>query len=222
MLKQQTVNSGERRLPRLLGARLHAPSTRTSAPTRTSPTSSHRAHALGLKVYLDVVVNHTGDVDPALERRHLLGHPVPRLSRQVLQGGELRDRQAFPLPGRAVHARGAVRGSAATGTLKKPAWLNDPLNYHDRGNIDFGSCSPQCFEQGDFFGLDDLFTEKPNVMKRPRRRSTRRGSRASTSTASASTPRSTSTPRSSSSGCRRSARRRRRRDVRPTSRSSAR
>ena len=49
--------------------------------------------------------------------------------------------------------------------LKKPAWLNDPLNYHDRGNIDFGSCSAQCFEQGDFFGLDDLFTEKPNVMK---------------------------------------------------------
>ena len=57
-----------------------------------------------------------------------------------------------------------VRGAAATGTLKKPAWLNDPLNYHDRGNIDFGSCSQQCFEQGDFFGLDDLFTEKPNVV----------------------------------------------------------
>jgi glycosidase len=46
---------------------------------------------------------------------------------------------------------------------KRPAWLNDPLNYHDRGNIDFGSCSLTCFEQGDFFGLDDLFTEKPNV-----------------------------------------------------------
>jgi glycosidase len=47
---------------------------------------------------------------------------------------------------------------------KKPEWLNDPLNYHDRGNIDFGSCSQTCFEQGDFYGLDDLFTEKPNVM----------------------------------------------------------
>jgi len=46
---------------------------------------------------------------------------------------------------------------------KSPAWLNDPLNYHDRGNIDFGSCSITCFEQGDFFGLDDLFTEKPVV-----------------------------------------------------------
>src|ERR1019366_8107733 len=35
---------------------------------------------------------------------------------------------------------------------------------HDRGNIDFSSCSQQCFEQGDFYGLDDLFTEKPNVL----------------------------------------------------------
>jgi hypothetical protein len=48
---------------------------------------------------------------------------------------------------------------------RKPGWLNDALNYHDRGNIDFGSCSTLCFEQGDFFGLDDLFSEKPNVMK---------------------------------------------------------
>jgi glycosidase len=47
---------------------------------------------------------------------------------------------------------------------KKPEWLNDPLNYHDRGNIDFSSCSTTCFEQGDFYGLDDLFTEKPNVL----------------------------------------------------------
>ena len=48
---------------------------------------------------------------------------------------------------------------------KKPEWLNDPLNYHDRGDIDFSSCSQVCFEQGDFFGLDDLFTEKPNVRR---------------------------------------------------------
>jgi Alpha amylase, catalytic domain len=48
---------------------------------------------------------------------------------------------------------------------RKPGWLNDALNYHDRGNIDFGACSTLRFEQGDFFGLDDLFSEKPNVMK---------------------------------------------------------
>ena len=45
-------------------------------------------------------------------------------------------------------------------TAKKPAWLNDLTKYHNRGDVDFASCSQQCLEQGDFFGLDDLFTEQ--------------------------------------------------------------
>ena len=49
-------------------------------------------------------------------------------------------------------------------TAKQPAWLNDVTKYHNRGDIDFSSCSETCFEQGDFFGLDDLFTEQPAVM----------------------------------------------------------
>jgi len=49
-------------------------------------------------------------------------------------------------------------------TAKKPAWLNDPTRYHDRGDIDFGSCNETCIEQGDFFGLDDLFTERRDVV----------------------------------------------------------
>jgi hypothetical protein len=36
--------------------------------------------------------------------------------------------------------------------------------YHDRGDINFDSCSVTCFEQGDFYGLDDLFTEQPAVL----------------------------------------------------------
>jgi hypothetical protein len=48
---------------------------------------------------------------------------------------------------------------------KSPAWMNDPTNYHDRGDIDFNSCNEVCYEQGDFFGLDDLFTEKPIVWR---------------------------------------------------------
>jgi hypothetical protein len=50
-------------------------------------------------------------------------------------------------------------------TAKKPAWLNDPTRYHDRGDIDFSSCNQTCFEQGDFFGLDDLFTERQDVVR---------------------------------------------------------
>lgn len=47
--------------------------------------------------------------------------------------------------------------------VKKPDWLNDVTNYHDRGDVDFSSCSQACYEQADVFGLDDLFTEKPVV-----------------------------------------------------------
>ena len=121
------------------------------------------AHGLGMKVYLDVVVNHTADVvqltgtsytdvpyrdchgrrfNPA---RYVTAKSFPCLKASTMP------RVPFVLPG--------------DRKAKSPAWLNDPLNYHDRGNIDFGSCSQACFEQGDFFGLDDLFTEKPAVMK---------------------------------------------------------
>ncbi len=55
--------------------------------------------------------------------------------------------------------------SPADAHAKNPAWLNSPLNYHDRGDIDFSSCSASCLDWGDFSGLDDLFTEKPNVEK---------------------------------------------------------
>lgn len=47
-------------------------------------------------------------------------------------------------------------------TLKKPAWLNDLTNYHNRGDSTF---SGESSLYGDFYGLDDLFTEKPEVIK---------------------------------------------------------
>jgi alpha-amylase len=89
------------------------------------------AHRLGLKVILDVVVNHTADV----------------IQLSSYQYGEPKT-PSVP---------------AAERDIKDPAWLNDPANYHNRGNIDFANCSPACLELGDFFGLDDLATERANV-----------------------------------------------------------
>ena len=121
------------------------------------------AHALGLKVYLDVVVNHTADVIQLengatysdIRFRDCHGHFFDAARYVTAKRFPCLAARYMPevpyLPPGAAHE-------------KKPAWLNDPLNYHDRGNIDFGSCSEQCFEQGDFYGLDDLFTEKPNVL----------------------------------------------------------
>ena len=45
--------------------------------------------------------------------------------------------------------------------VKNPSWLNDPLLYHNRGDSTFAGESSQ---YGDFFGLDDLFTEHPAVV----------------------------------------------------------
>ena len=46
-------------------------------------------------------------------------------------------------------------------TVKVPAWLNDVTLYHNRGDTTF---TGEDSLYGDFFGLDDLFTEHPRVV----------------------------------------------------------
>jgi len=120
------------------------------------------AHALGMKVYLDVVVNHTADV-VQLTGTSYSDIPYRDCHGKKFNPARYVTAKAFPCL-KAANMPRVPFVLKADQYLKKPAWLNDPLNYHDRGDIDFGSCSQECFEQGDFFGLDDLFTEKPNVM----------------------------------------------------------
>ncbi|MGA1699235.1 MAG: alpha-amylase family glycosyl hydrolase, partial [Ilumatobacteraceae bacterium] len=95
------------------------------------------AHSLGMKVYLDVVVNHTGDVIMLVGGSGFVEAPSPAY-------------EAYVLPDES--------------SLKKPEWMNDTSNYHNRGDINWGGCSQACIEQGDFSGLDDLYTEKPEVV----------------------------------------------------------
>ncbi len=124
------------------------------------------AHGLGLKVYLDVVVNHTADVIiPAGGSTYRGADEVPYrdckgkpYSAQRYAGS-----RRFPC----VSSRYQPRQPLVlpqNRNLKKPAWLNQVTRYHNRGSITFDSCSPACFEQGDFFGLDDIFTEQPVVV----------------------------------------------------------
>lgn len=83
------------------------------------------AKKLGLKLILDVVTNHTGDVI------------------------QYQDRTAYIPQGKE--------------SAKNPTWLNDLTNYHNVG--DMGRCwgDGPCTQLGDFYGLDDLATEKPVV-----------------------------------------------------------
>jgi glycosidase len=119
------------------------------------------AHKLGMKVILDVVVNHTGDIiedgstynaAPYRDCRGKVFNPVKYVGKKTFPCMSVSKMPNVPfvLPGLAH--------------VKKPAWLNDLTNYHERGPVDFSSCNQACYEQGDVFGLDDLFTEKPAVV----------------------------------------------------------
>ncbi len=121
------------------------------------------AHGLGLKVYLDVVVNHTADVVELTNGGTYSDAPYRDCHGRRFNPARYVTSKRFPCLKASTMPEVPLLLTADR-HLKKPEWLNNPLNYHDRGNIDFGSCSEQCFEQGDFFGLDDLFTEKPNVL----------------------------------------------------------
>jgi len=47
--------------------------------------------------------------------------------------------------------------------LKSPSWLNDLSNYHNVGDMNHCWGTGDCTTLGDFYGLDDLATEKPVV-----------------------------------------------------------
>jgi glycosidase len=119
------------------------------------------AHRLGLKVILDVVVNHTADVVRVVS--DYSSAPYENCRGRRFDPARYVTAKAFPC----LNARGMPHFPTvptAEAHAKKPEWLNNPLRYHNRGDIAFDSCSQACFEQGDFFGLDDLFTEQPAVL----------------------------------------------------------
>nr|WP_235525230.1 MULTISPECIES: alpha-amylase family glycosyl hydrolase [unclassified Sphingomonas] len=127
------------------------------------------AHAMGMKVYMDIIANHTADV---IQYRECVGKTEC----------VYRSRADYPYA-----ASGKNRGFAGDGvqtaenfakltdpsfaytpfvpagerSVKVPAWLNDVMLYHNRGDTTYRNESST---MGDFVGLDDLMTEHPRVV----------------------------------------------------------
>ncbi|MFD8792790.1 pullulanase-type alpha-1,6-glucosidase [Streptomyces vinaceus] len=124
-----------------------------------------KAHAKGMKVFFDVITNHTADVVDYREQSYsyLSKGAFPYLTKDGVpfDDSDYADgKRKFP----AVDAESFPRTPFvpdAKKNLKAPAWLNDPTMYHDRGDSTFAGESS---DQGDFFGLDDLWTERPEVV----------------------------------------------------------
>ena len=120
------------------------------------------AHSLGMKVILDVVVNHTGDVIQYEGGPDYSSAPYRDCHGKAFDPARFVGKTSFPcmsvkyLPKFPYVFPGQQN-------VKTPAWMNDLTNYHERGGIGSG-CSAQCQTQGDLAGLDDLFTEKPAVV----------------------------------------------------------
>ena len=73
----------------------------------------------------------------------------------------MRARTASRRSTRRCRSRTRRSSSRARQNLKVPTWLNDITLYHNRGNTTF---TGEDSDYGDFFGLDDLFTEHPRVL----------------------------------------------------------
>jgi glycosidase len=127
------------------------------------------AHALGMKVYFDIITNHTADVikyEPDNES-YISKDERPYLTAagQPFDDREYAGTDTFPpLDPATSFPRRPVFPTPEDATVKTPNWLNDPTLYHNRGNTDFvGEDEDSTY--GDFFGLDDLFTEHPTVVE---------------------------------------------------------
>ncbi|MFJ1731631.1 pullulanase-type alpha-1,6-glucosidase [Streptomyces sp. NPDC088254] len=121
-----------------------------------------KAHAKGMKVFFDVITNHTADVVDYEEKSYdyLSKGAFPYLAKDGVpfDDADYADgRRAFP----AVDRDSFPRTPVVTRKNKVPSWLNDPTMYHNRGDSTFAGESST---HGDFSGLDDLWTERPEVV----------------------------------------------------------
>lgn len=124
------------------------------------------SHKLGMKVIVDIVVNHTADVVKytigSTSYREPADFPYKTCTGKVFDPAKVAGLASFPKLCADKSFAYVPRTSTYDKNIKKPGFLNDLTNYHNRGDSIWSGTS---VTQGDFVGLDDIFTEKPAVVK---------------------------------------------------------
>ncbi|WP_083508674.1 pullulanase-type alpha-1,6-glucosidase [Arthrobacter alpinus] len=123
------------------------------------------AHAKGIKVYFDIITNHTADVianeqnqNSYLEKKDA---PYKDAAGAPFDPAHFAGTDRFPDLDPATSFPYTPKVQDADANLKVPAWLNDTTLYHNRGDSIW---SGESETYGDFSGLDDLMTEHPKVV----------------------------------------------------------
>ena len=123
------------------------------------------AHAKGMKVFFDVITNHTADVVDYEGKSHdyLSKGAFPYLTKdgRPFDDADYADgtRKFPPVDTDSFPRTPTV--PAGKKDIKVPSWLNDPTMYHNRGDSTYVG---ENATYGDFSGLDDLWTERPEVV----------------------------------------------------------
>ena len=141
-------------------------STRTSAPTRSSSElidAGARARHQGLLRHHHQPHRRRHRLRRGrVQLHHKATEPYLDAAGQPFDDRDYVDGDTFPALDPAVSfPYTPIFPTAADETVKVPAWLNDPIYYHNRGNAAFDGGEGDLY--GDFVGLDDLFTEHPDV-----------------------------------------------------------
>jgi glycosidase len=131
------------------------------------------AHSRGMKVYMDIITNHTADVIGYKEcpisscsYRNRADYPYSRRAsdgaaiNKAFAGDKEQTAENFAKLSDMNYAYTPFVPEAER-NVKVPAWLNDIRYYHNRGNTTFRG---ENSTMGDFVGLDDLYTENPRVV----------------------------------------------------------
>ena len=135
-----------------------------------------KAHRRGIKVFFDIITNHTADVITYDRDLYAANGSLSYVSTEDepyrdVSGNEFDDRdyaggeRPFPpvnldsFPYRPIVPAGEE-------DAKVPAWLNDPTLYHNRGTSTFAGENSTYgdFPSGAYSALDDLWTEHPKVV----------------------------------------------------------